>query len=295
MSRVELVFTLHQRNHLDHYAMALAAAYVSIRQRTHAVLRLHVVTDQSVGAMTRQRLIASLHGGDEITFVEADSLPEAADLACQLDGDYSPAIIWRAWIAEYLPQLDRCLLLDCDLLVRLDLARVWEMSLEGCVLAAVLRGRPHAEDYHAWLGTPWNRYFRMGCTLMDLEMIRSNNAFQEGRRDLLLEASSLRASLPACGLLEQSLFNRFFAHSCRPMPFPLIASDRLEHHPSSQQWLALLRTGGDCILDIKGWSNHSPEALQFWAALLETPWREAVVARFLEGAIRPPEPPESPR
>ncbi len=48
MSRVELVFTLHQRNHLDHYAMALDAAYVSIRQRTTAVLRLHVLTECSV-------------------------------------------------------------------------------------------------------------------------------------------------------------------------------------------------------------------------------------------------------
>jgi len=204
MSRVELVFTLHQRNHLDHYAMALAAAYVSIRQRTTAVLRLHVVIDRSVGAVTRQRLTATLRAGDEIAFVEADSLPEAADLACQLDGDYSPAIIWRAWIADYLPQLDRCLLLDCDLLVRLDLARVWEMSLEGCALAAVLRGRPHVDEYHAWLGTPWNRYFRMGCALMDLAIIRSNEAFRDGRRDLLLEASTLRARIPACGFLEQS-------------------------------------------------------------------------------------------
>ena len=294
MSRVELVFTLHQRNQLDHYAKALAAAYVSIRQRTTAVLRLHVLTDRSVGAITRERLIATLRGDDEIAFVEADSLPEAADLACQLDGDYSPAIIWRAWIADYLPQLDRCLLLDCDLLVRLDLACVWQMALEGCALAAVLRGRPHDKAYHAWLGIPWNRYFRMGCALMDLAMIRADKAFKEGRRDLLLEASALRASIPACGLLEQSLFNRFFSNSCRPLPFPLIAVDRLEHHPSSTDWLLQLRNGGDCILDIKGWNNRSPEALQFWAALLETPWREEVVACFLQGAIKPPEPPRSP-
>ena len=64
MSRVELVFTLHQQKQLDHYAMALAAAYVSIRQRTTAVLRLHILTDRSVGAITRERLIATLRGDD---------------------------------------------------------------------------------------------------------------------------------------------------------------------------------------------------------------------------------------
>lgn len=227
-----------------------------------------------------QRLTATLRRGDEITFVEADSLPEAADLACQFDGGYSPAIIWLAWIADEIPQL--------------DLACVWQMSLEGCALAAVLRGRPHDEEYHAWLGTPWNRYFRMGCALMDLAIVRSNQAFRDGRRDLLLEAATLRASIPACALLEQSLFNRFFSNSCRPLPFSLIAADRLEHHPSSADWLLQLRNGGDCILDIKGWSNRSPEALQFWAALLETPWRDEVVARFLEGAIRLLKPPRSP-
>ena len=50
----------------------------------------------------------------------------------------------------------------------------------------------------------------------------------------------------------------------------------------------------DLLLDVKGWSNRSPEALQFWAALLETPWRDEVVSRFLQGAIKPPVPPRSP-
>ena len=53
---IHLAFCLFERDASSPYAMALAATYSSIRQRTAAVLHLHVICDASVGARTRQRL-----------------------------------------------------------------------------------------------------------------------------------------------------------------------------------------------------------------------------------------------
>ena len=96
----------------------------------------HVIADDSVIRKTRRRLRRSTQIGDRRRFHSAEPVPEAHQLAMQLDVHFSPAIVWRAWIPDYLPKLKRCILLDCDLQVLLDIRLIWTLDLQGDSISA---------------------------------------------------------------------------------------------------------------------------------------------------------------
>ena len=271
--------------------MALAATYSSIRQRTSSAITVHVIADDSVTRSTRRRLRRSINIGDRLQFLSAEAVPIAHRLAVQLDGHFSPAILWRAWIPEYLPKLSRCLLLDCDLQVLLDIRQIWTLDLQRNCLAAFQGGKPHPQAYYDWLMTSRERYFRMGVCMMNLRRIRRHKAFIQGRYRFLLEAKEKQRTMPQAGLLEQSLFNRFFSQSYQPLPFPLVPANRLDQDPERRSRInEILLNHEPAILDIKGWLNQSSLSLGFWSSLLHTPWWECADRQTL----KPPEPPQSP-
>ena len=97
--------------------------------------------------------------------------------------------------------------------------------------------------------------------------------------------------MPQAGLLEQSLFNRFFSQSYKPMPFPLVPANRLDQHPERRRRInEILLNHEPAILDIKGWLNQSSLSFGFWSLLLHTPWWECADRQRL----KPPVPPQSP-
>ena len=271
--------------------MALAATYSSIRQRTSAEITVHVIADDSVKRKTRRRLRRSMRARDRIRFYSAEAVPEAHQLSMQLDGHFSPAIVWRAWIPDYLPKLRRCILLDCDLQFLLDIREIWKLELGRNCLSAFQGGKPHPQAYYDWLRTSRERYFRMGVCLMNLRQIRRHESFIQGRQRFLLEAKEKMTNMPQAGLLEQSLFNRFFSKCYQPLPFPLVPANRLDEFPERRSWVnKRLMSHKPMILDLKGWLNQSSLSLCFWSSLLHTPWRECANQQRL----KPPEPPQSP-
>ena len=291
--RVHLVFCLFERDRQSPYPMALAAAYCSIRQRTTAPLTLHVIADESVTKRTRRRLRRCLQSGDRLQFHPAKAVPEAHQLGQRLDGCFSPAIIWRAWIPDYLPHLNRCILLDCDLLVLLDIRRIWSLNLKGKCLSAFQGGGQEPQVHYDWIKTPREQYFRMGVCLMNLRRIRKDKAFIHERLHFLEDAWEKFKSktMPHAGLLEQSLFNRFFSQKYRPLPFPLVQGNYIHEDPESRRRIKkMLLKHQPMILDLKGWQNRSFLSLSFWSLLLHTPWWECASQQ----SLKPPEPPQSP-
>lgn len=280
---IDLVFCLHQKSSDSPYPMALAANYVSIRQRTSHLLRLHLIVDSTVEESSLERLRATLQGDDQFCVLDSSAVPEADQVARETPTSYSPAVVWRAWLPEYLPSLQRCLVLDCDLIALTDVHRIWSIELNGKTLAALLRRKPRSKAYHDWIQTAPDRYFRMCICLMDLDSIRANKTFIKERIAFLQLTARQRHEMKEANLLEQSLFNRYLSDSFLALNLDVPAPNYLrskvteEHfknlgaHTSNSESLGL-------IVDLKGWTNQSPECLYFWSALLETPWREEAIA-----------------
>ena len=273
--RVHLVFCLFARNRRSPYPMALAAAYLSMRQHTTAPLTLHVIADESVSKRTRRRLLRCMRSGDRLQFHSAASVPEAHQLGQRLDHkSFSPAVVWRAWIPDYLPHLNRCILLDCDLLVLLDIRRIWSLDLQGTCLSAFQGGGKKPQVHYDWIKTSREQYFRMGVCLMNLRGMRQDKAFMQGRRGFLEDAwqKFKTKTMPHAGLLEQSLFNRFFSQNYRALPFPLVQGNQIHKDPESQRRIKKWQATADDS-DLKGWQNRSSLSLIFWSLLLH-PWWE---------------------
>ena len=101
------------------------------------------------------------------------------------DPRYTEAASLRLLLPELLPELDKILYLDCDIIVRQDLARFWnETDLGdnylGAVYEAAIEGQ--AERFRA-LGCDPARYFNSGFLLMNLAQMRKEKVSER-----LLEA-----------------------------------------------------------------------------------------------------------
>ena len=102
-----------------------------------------------------------------------------------IDPRYTEAASMRLLLPELLPELDRVLYLDCDIIVRQDLARLWEeIDLDDNYLAAVYEAaiEGQAERFRA-LGCDPAKYFNSGFLLMNLAQMRSEKVSEK-----LLEA-----------------------------------------------------------------------------------------------------------
>jgi lipopolysaccharide biosynthesis glycosyltransferase len=102
-----------------------------------------------------------------------------------IDPRYTEAASLRLLLPELLPKLDKILYLDCDIVVRQDIAKLWnETDLGDNYLAAVYEAaiEGQAERFRA-LGCDPARYFNSGFLLMNLAQMRNEKVSEK-----LLEA-----------------------------------------------------------------------------------------------------------
>jgi lipopolysaccharide biosynthesis glycosyltransferase len=217
---------------------------------------------------------------DQLKFYPAEECEEAFELASELKCDFSPAMIWRAWLPDYLNGLEKVLSLDCDLICFMDLALVWNTDLTDHCLSAPLRKIAWNTAYHEAIRTPPERYFRNGFCLMNLKAIRKQNDFTEGRAEFLSRSIEREAGIQSLVLWEQSLFNYYFSNVTLPMHINLIPVERMEGHPLEKEYRKALKQGSSLILDVKGWHNLTLYSNEFWRLLLFTPWRDVALSQL---------------
>lgn len=87
-----------------------------------------------------------------------------------------PAIWYRAFLPNLLPELDRVLYLDCDLVVLAPLGTIWDLPLTDSYVAAVSNVFVGETAGHARsLGlAPWQEYFNTGVLVLNLDRMRAD-------------------------------------------------------------------------------------------------------------------------
>ncbi len=113
---------------------------------------------------------------------------------------------YRLMAFHYLPEnLDRCLYIDPDTIIRQSLAELYNSDLDGCYIAAATHtAKAVNAANNARLGTQANKvYFNSGVLLMDLEAIRSDFTLEKVLK-------SLEENIQRLWLGDQDLINILF-------------------------------------------------------------------------------------
>jgi lipopolysaccharide biosynthesis glycosyltransferase len=141
----------------------------------HSRFSVHVLHSAPIDDADRRNLkavaaaVASSLDFLEIPAGDVGDLPEG----------YFPRSVWfRILLPELLPHAERVLYLDSDLIVTDDLQPLWDIDLDGCLLAAVTNPLyPFMPPYPAIsLGIPnASDYFNSGVLLMDLGQMRAED------------------------------------------------------------------------------------------------------------------------
>ena len=160
------------RNYMPHCAAMLHSA---LSHGAGHGFRIHYLHGPDVPAKSRE-LVAGMieRQGGTISFVE---IPDERIDGLPITQHFSRAMWYRIHLPELLPNVERVLYLDADLIALDSLEPLWETDLKGNYVAAVTNVfGPWDVDYPAKLGLPSpESYFNTGVLLMDLDEMRADN------------------------------------------------------------------------------------------------------------------------
>lgn len=92
----------------------------------------------------------------------------------------------RLLLPELLPDVPKCIYLDCDIIVNSSLDGLWDFDLQGFSLGAVEDVGDYCKNHPRLLAKQLNltKYFNSGVLLLDLDKLRSNQKFNESLKYL---------------------------------------------------------------------------------------------------------------
>jgi lipopolysaccharide biosynthesis glycosyltransferase len=154
----------------DSHSAAMLHSVVSHAARH--VVHVHYLHGPSYPARSAELIAGMLTGlGAESTFHEIG--PERV-AGLPVVSMFTVAMWYRIFLPDLLPDIDRVLYLDADVLAVDDISPLWELDLGGHYLGAVTNVfMPHHLERPASLGLPGPQgYFNSGVLLMNLNEMR---------------------------------------------------------------------------------------------------------------------------
>ena len=180
-------------NHIDvalaadaNYAPYLGVTLVSILENAapDSFLRFHLMVPDAFPAAIRERLssLSERYHRHEIHYLEMRD----AFRDCRTGIPHiSHHTYYRLLLAERLPELERCIYLDCDIVVEGDLAEYFRMPLEGCCVAGVrtygsaISSPEKLAAVAKRLGIPdYEQYINAGAVIFNLAKIRDEKLME---------------------------------------------------------------------------------------------------------------------
>ncbi len=201
----------------DTYCRHAAVTVVSIFANTNSRVCVHIVHDCTLpaGNMEKLKRIADAYD-QEIDFINVENVfdekrPDVSRLA--IDG--ARGILFRLLLPDITSQ-DKMIYLDCDIVVNMDIAELWNIPFDGRAVAAArdvwsldyLKGKPLPWRLDkAWqlLGVERGEYFNAGVLLLNLKKLRE-------QYDFLKAVGDFYAKYKKCiTLADQDCLNHIFA------------------------------------------------------------------------------------
>ena len=160
---------------IDYVPHSAAMLHSVLAERGGDEIEVHYLCGSDLSEADRSKLRELVEGGGcRISFLRVDAV-RVAGLRTR---SFLPASHWyRVFLPELLPDLDRLIYLDADVIVRRPLSELWATDLGDNHVAAVTNVFQRHEIVRAAdLGLPGpDAYFNSGVMLMNLERLRQDD------------------------------------------------------------------------------------------------------------------------
>jgi len=200
------------------YCQHAAVTIASVFANTKSTVCVHVVHDETLTDENRAKLEELAENfKQEIDFINVDPyLDEDKIDVSKLSADGHKGTVFRLLLPEICAE-NKMIYLDCDIVVTLDIAELWDIDLQGKAVAVVpdVWSLEYNEGTKAWpkgygkiwdmLGIKRGEYFNAGVLLLNLKKLREEY-------DFLKAVESFYAKFKNCIFFaDQDCLNHIFA------------------------------------------------------------------------------------
>ncbi len=202
------------------YTKFVGASLCSLFEHTREWVTVHFLHDHTLSTDNRRYLMQMVRSyGQQLLFYDVEKLYRSRWLTFaektkwmkeKTKTDLTQASWYRLLLGEVLPDLERCIYLDADTIVNLDIAELWAEEGGENGLSAVRDLFSQEGHYSAFVGMglgPEERYFNSGVLLLDLKKFQKEENLLERGADFLKEHELV--DFP-----DQDILNRFFGKEC---------------------------------------------------------------------------------
>jgi len=261
----------------SNYLIPAATLIHSVLRSSSASFEFICLTGETIPDRQKRMLEAVAEGRAVFRYLDALALPDGV----YVDPRYSAAAEYRLLLPELLPEHDKVLYVDCDVVVRKDLAELYlSTDTDDMLLAAVFEREG---------------YFNSGFLLMNLAQMR-----KEGTSSRLLEVLKTDyLEFPDQDALNKVCKGRTLALSpsyngIRTFWLPQCKDDFLKLY-SESDWSEMVVCGNIHYTGGKPWDIFTVRFGDWWAEYSQLPveikkeWRPSLKIRLISGlySIRP--------
>ena len=218
---IHVCFGLHDKT--GHYAKFTGTAMLSLFDNTASNVTVHILHDNTLSADNRDKFIY-LAGqyGQIVKFYNveelcADKITKMIELVPSVKTSrVSVGTFYRLLIPQILPaDIDKCIYLDSDMIINLDIAELWRVELGNKPLAAVPEGVCGTDTNILFLCTSGivghEEYFNSGVMLVNLNQLRKEE-------NAIINGVKWHGEHPQCICFDQDVLNYCFAKNSLKLP-----------------------------------------------------------------------------
>ncbi|WP_200761217.1 glycosyltransferase family 8 protein [Poriferisphaera corsica] len=174
-------------NYVQHACVAIASLILNLD--SDASVHLYVLHGELSERAKSQIKSCERLGALTVEFIQVDD-SEFSDwpLAVHL----TTAAYYRLALADLLPQLERILYVDCDLIFRASISELWHLPIDDYYAAAAELSCALATEYDN-MNMPEGIRFNSGVMLMNLKRIREHELLPKYKQALLAIGENIQA------------------------------------------------------------------------------------------------------
>ena len=166
------------------YSQHAGVTVTSIFENTKSKVTVHILHDDTLTDLNRERFLnTAKRYGQTIDLINVEEYKnKISDETANVTKHWTIGTLYRLFIPEILTWLDKVIYLDCDIVVNLDIAELWNIDLGDNAIGAVGGDGYEPDSLHERLRWKFNKCqaqfsFNAGVLIMNLKKIRELGNF----------------------------------------------------------------------------------------------------------------------